>query len=210
MQNWSLSSSIILTCTSFWQITFSMYIFFKLLPRIWNQRKILRFFIGTHMKRNKKIMGSWSTFFGNSRMPIRKKWLNQSKNFIKKHFKEYYLASFCWWIPSSCENHWTLVCMPSELGRIGDHQHIRQEIYQSTLFVQDNVLFFDEKNIKAFFRSSRTFATAVQRRVVGWECRRKGLLLQPDFFGFAVLFCGCRLLTVGCRVMVSVVGYNCR
>jgi hypothetical protein len=33
-------------------------------------------------------------FFGNSRMQIRKKWLNQLKNFFYKHFKEYYLASF--------------------------------------------------------------------------------------------------------------------
>ncbi len=41
-------------------------------------------------------------------MQIRKKWLNQLKNFINKHFKEYYLASFCWWIPSSCENHCNL------------------------------------------------------------------------------------------------------
>ncbi len=37
------------------------------------------------------------------------KWLNQLKNFFNKHFKEYYLASFCWWISSSCENHFTLV-----------------------------------------------------------------------------------------------------
>jgi hypothetical protein len=30
-------------------------------------------------------------------MQIRKKWLNQLKNFFNKHFKEYYLASFfCW------------------------------------------------------------------------------------------------------------------
>ncbi len=42
-------------------------------------------------------------------MKIRKKWLNQLKNFFNKHFKEYYLASFCWWIPSSCENHCTLI-----------------------------------------------------------------------------------------------------
>jgi hypothetical protein len=27
-------------------------------------------------------------------MQIRKKWLNQLKNLFKKHFKEYYLASF--------------------------------------------------------------------------------------------------------------------
>jgi hypothetical protein len=29
-------------------------------------------------------------------MQIRKKWLNQLKNLCSKHFKEYYLASFCW------------------------------------------------------------------------------------------------------------------
>ncbi len=60
-------------------------------------------------------MWSWSTgvhiwvYFGNSRMQIDKKWLNQLKNFFNKHFKEYYLASFCWWIPSSCENHCNLM-----------------------------------------------------------------------------------------------------
>jgi hypothetical protein len=43
-------------------------------------------------------------------MQIRKKWLNQLKNFFNKHFNEYYLASFCWWIPSSCENHCNLAC----------------------------------------------------------------------------------------------------
>ncbi len=42
-------------------------------------------------------------------MQIRKKWLNQLKNFFNKHFWEYYLASFCWWISSSCENHCTLM-----------------------------------------------------------------------------------------------------
>ncbi len=63
-------------------------------------------------------MGSWSTYmsiFGNSIMQIRKKWLNQLKNFFNKHFKEYYLASFCWWIPSSCENHCNLEYTPSRL-----------------------------------------------------------------------------------------------
>ncbi len=44
-----------------------------------------------------------------SRMQIRKKWLYQVKNFFNKHFKEYYLASFCWWISSSCENHCNLM-----------------------------------------------------------------------------------------------------
>ena len=34
---------------------------------------------------------------------------NQLKNFFNKHFKEYYLASFSWWIPSSCENHCSLL-----------------------------------------------------------------------------------------------------
>jgi hypothetical protein len=34
VQNWSLSSSILLTCTSFWQITFSGYTFFNLFPQI--------------------------------------------------------------------------------------------------------------------------------------------------------------------------------
>jgi hypothetical protein len=42
-------------------------------------------------------------------MQNRKNWLNQLKNFFYKHFKEYYLASFCWLIPSSCENHCNLV-----------------------------------------------------------------------------------------------------
>ncbi len=45
-----------------------------------------------------------------SRMRIRKKWLKQLINFFNKHFKEYYLASFRWWIPSSCENHCNLLC----------------------------------------------------------------------------------------------------
>ena len=38
-------------------------------------------------------------------MQIRKKWLNQLKKILNKHLNEYYLASFCWWIFSSCENH---------------------------------------------------------------------------------------------------------
>jgi hypothetical protein len=41
-------------------------------------------------------------------MQIRKKWLNQLKKNFYKRFWEYYLASFCWWISSSCENHCTL------------------------------------------------------------------------------------------------------
>ncbi len=42
-------------------------------------------------------------------MQIRKKWFNQLKKFFSKHFFEYYLASFCWWISSSCENRCTLM-----------------------------------------------------------------------------------------------------
>jgi hypothetical protein len=76
VQNWSLFSSILLTCKSFWQISFSRYTFFKIFPRIWNQRKIPH---------------------------------NQMENFFDKHLKEYYLASFCRWIPSSCENHCNLL-----------------------------------------------------------------------------------------------------
>jgi hypothetical protein len=52
-------------------------------------------------------------------MQIRKKWLNQLKNFFNKHFKEYYLASFCWWIPSSCENHCNLLFKFFQLGARG-------------------------------------------------------------------------------------------
>ncbi len=97
VQNWSLYSSILLTCTSFWQITFYRYTFFKLFPRTWNQRKILRFLYSYFKKEIKIFWGHgvhiW-IFFGNSRMQIRKKWLNQLKNFFNKHCKEYYLASF--------------------------------------------------------------------------------------------------------------------
>ncbi len=112
VQNWSLSSSILLTCKSFWQITFSRYTFFKLFPRIWNQRKILRLFWYSNAKKEIKNFGVMEyiiVFFGNSRMQNCKKWLNQLKNFFNKYFKECYLASFCWWIPSSCENHCNLV-----------------------------------------------------------------------------------------------------
>jgi hypothetical protein len=35
---------------------------------------------------------------------IRKKWLIQMKRLFNIHCKEYYAATFCWWIPSSCEN----------------------------------------------------------------------------------------------------------
>ncbi len=42
-------------------------------------------------------------------MQIRKKWLNQLKDFFNKHFWEYYLSSFYWWISLSCENHCNLM-----------------------------------------------------------------------------------------------------
>ena len=57
MKNQRFSSSILLTCKSVWQITFSGWIFFRLFPQIWNQRKILRI-LNTHMpKKNKKNFG---------------------------------------------------------------------------------------------------------------------------------------------------------
>ncbi len=81
----------------------------------------------------------------------------------------------------------------------------RHRIYQSTLFVQDNVLSFDERHVMAFCRSS-SFTTAVQRRIVGWECRRRGLLLQP---GFLILLyfpaVGCWMLVVGWWFRLSVI-----
>jgi hypothetical protein len=86
------------TCTNFRQINFSRYTFFNLFPRIWNRRGILRFFRYSYVKKEIIILGSWSTYmsiFGNSRMQIRKKWLNQWKDFFNRYFKEYYLASFC-------------------------------------------------------------------------------------------------------------------
>ncbi len=91
------------------------------------------------------------------------------------------------------------------LKSIGDYQHIRHIIYQSTLFVQDNVLSFDEINVMVFCRSSN-FTTDVQRRIVGWECRRRGLLLQP---GFLILLyfpaVGSWLLVVGWWFRLSVI-----
>ncbi len=48
-------------------------------------------------------------------MQIRKKWLNQLKNFFNKRFWGYYLASFCWWISSTCENHCILLDIPGDL-----------------------------------------------------------------------------------------------
>ncbi len=90
VQNWSLYSSILITCTSFLEITFSRYSFFKLFPRIWNQHKILRFLYSYVKKEIKKFWGHgvhiW-VFYGNSRMQIRKIWLNQLKNFLTNILK---------------------------------------------------------------------------------------------------------------------------
>jgi hypothetical protein len=44
----------------------------------------------------KKKYKNFGVFFGNSRMQIRKKWLNQMTIFFNKHLKEYYLALFGW------------------------------------------------------------------------------------------------------------------
>jgi hypothetical protein len=57
VKNQWFSFSILLTWNSVWQITFSGWIFFRLFPQIWNQRKILRI-LNTHKpKKNKKIFG---------------------------------------------------------------------------------------------------------------------------------------------------------
>ncbi len=56
-------------------------------------------------------MGSLSTY---------SKWvfLGSSRIQTNKHCKEYYVAYFCWWIPSSCENYRFLLCreVVEELG----------------------------------------------------------------------------------------------
>ncbi len=99
--------------------------FLELFPQIWDQRKIL-WILSTHMqKKNKrKFLGSLSTYMSIyvriSRMRIRRKWLDRLKNFCNNHFWEYYLASFCWWISSSCENHCTL--MGSDITRDWDRE----------------------------------------------------------------------------------------
>jgi len=43
-----------------------------------------------------EYLHTYTSVFVNRRMQIRKKWLNQLKNFVDKYFLEYYLASFCW------------------------------------------------------------------------------------------------------------------
>ncbi len=114
MKNWSLSSSVPWTCKGFWQITFSGCIFFSIISTdvksAWNSAH----FGYTYAKKEVKKLWSLSTYtvwvlFGTNKMRIRKKWRMQLKNLFNKHFWEYYLASFCWWIPSSCENHCNLV-----------------------------------------------------------------------------------------------------
>ncbi len=75
VQNCSLSSSILLTCKSFWPITYYLYTCFQLNPRIWNQY----IFWYSYVKKETKILATtW--------MQIRNRWLNQLNS-------------------SSCENH---------------------------------------------------------------------------------------------------------
>jgi hypothetical protein len=115
VKNQRFSSSILLTCKSVWQITFSVSIFFsRLFPQIWNQRKILRI-LNTHMpKKNKKNFGVIEYIYEFMLELVECKFTGNGLTnwkFFNKHFWEYYLASFCWWISSSCENHCTVVCI---------------------------------------------------------------------------------------------------
>ncbi len=99
------------TAKSVWHITFSGWIFLYYFHRFEISVKFCEFWILICQKRTKKFWGHWVhiwVYVRTSRMQICKKWLNQLKNFFNKHFFEYYLASFCWWISSSCENHCTL------------------------------------------------------------------------------------------------------
>ena len=86
--------------------------FFDYFHRFEISVKFCEFWIIICQKRTKNFWGHWVhiwVYVRTSRMQIRKKWLNQLKNFFNKRFREYYLASFCWWISSSCENHCTLM-----------------------------------------------------------------------------------------------------
>ncbi len=81
MQNWSLSSSILLTCKSFWQITFPGCIFFSFI--YFHVFEIsVKFFVFWILicKKRKKLFRAhcvhiW-VLFGTSGIQIRKKWLN--------------------------------------------------------------------------------------------------------------------------------------
>jgi hypothetical protein len=73
------------------------------------------------------------------------------------------------------------------------------------LFIQDNLLFVYERNLMAFVGH----LILLQLSKGGLWAERAGEEASTWFFGFAVFSC-CRLLTVGCRVMVSVVSYNYR
>ncbi len=106
---------LLLTCKSVWQITFYGWIFSRLFPQIWNQRKILRI-LNTHMpQKTIKIFGVIEYIYEYILELVECKFarngLTNWKTFFNKHFWEYYLASFCWWISSSCENHCTLLCI---------------------------------------------------------------------------------------------------
>ncbi len=96
---------------SVWHITFSGWIFFHYFHRFEIGVKFCEFWILLCQKRTKKFWGHWVHIWVYVRtiiMQIRKKWLNQLKNFFNKHVWEYYLASFCWW---NYEIHCTLVHM---------------------------------------------------------------------------------------------------
>jgi hypothetical protein len=117
VQNLSFSSSILLTCKSFWQIPFSECTFFNYFHGFVIRVKFCVFRILISKKRIKIFWGHYVqiwVLFGNNIMQIHKKWLIQFKNFFNKPLKEYYLASFHWWIPSSCENHCNLMYTPDE------------------------------------------------------------------------------------------------
>ncbi len=87
---------------------------------------------------------------------------------VHKHFKEYYLASFCWWIPSSCENHCNLVHI---------HVYVYYDAYQfckklhgkksrMALYVQyictewDILIQIEPQLLKGSFHGTRTVSMA--------------------------------------------------
>ncbi len=115
MKNWSFSSSILLTCNSVWQRTFSGWTFFQLFPQIWNQRKILRI-LNTHMpKNNQKNFGVIEYIYEYLLELVECKFarncLANWKTFLTDIFENIFWHLFCWWISSSCENHCNLIGM---------------------------------------------------------------------------------------------------
>jgi hypothetical protein len=94
------------------------------------------------------------------------------------------------------------ICLPSELGRIGDYQHIRHRIYQSTLFLQDNVLSFDERNVMAFV--GHLILLQLSKGGLWAESAGEEGCCISLFWVLLNFFC-CRLLSVDGRVMDLVV-----